>query len=207
MYIGIEIQKQMENLAKGYGLKRKSWKLLTMMAFLMAATAAGVMAQTNANLVFHVSVPVVALIDIEPQGNSDILLSVPPPLEAGEGMDHSDVRDDRLWLNYSCSRAVNGPLRKVQVQVSGLIPSGLLIKLSASPATSVSGRGMFGTSGTQITLSNSAQTIINGIGGAFTGNGAGNGHQLRYSLEIGDYGLVEQVQNASLQVTYTLVDN
>lgn len=188
-------------------MKLKSCMVLPMMVFLLAMTVAGVKAQTQANLVFQVSIPVVALIDIEPQGNNEILLVVPPPTEAGEGMDHSDIGDDRLWLNYTCSRAVNGPLRKVQVQVSGLIPPGLLIKLSASPASSGTGRGLFGTPGPLITLSNSAQTLINGIGGSYTGNGAGNGHQLRYSLEVGDYGLLEQVQNVSLQVTYTLVDN
>ena len=178
-----------------------------MMAFLLTAAVAGVKAQNQANLVFQVSIPVVALIDIEPQGNNEILLSVPPPLEAGQGMDNSVVSDDRLWLNYTCSRALNGPFRNVQVQVSGQIPAGLLIKLSASPRDPGSGDGLSGMPGPQITLSNSAQTLINGIGGTYTGSGAGKGHQLRYSLEIGDYGLLEQVQNASIQVTYTLVDN
>lgn len=174
---------------------------------LLIAPASGVQAQTQANLVFHVPVPVIALIDVEPQGNNLVTLSIPPPGEAGEGMDGAEVISNLLWLNYTTSRTVNGPLRNIQVQLSGLVPPGLILRLSASPRNPACGGGLFGTPGPQITLGNAVQTLIYGLGGSFTGDGTGCGHQLRYSLEISDYGQLEQVQNSTLQVIYTLVDN
>lgn len=194
-------------MAAGHKYSGEACRKYFLILFLLFVVTAGVRAQTQASLVFHVPVPVIALIDIEPQGNNQLSLAVPPPAEAGEGMDRAAVVSDMLWLNYTASRMVNGPLRNIQVQLSGIVPPGLVLRLSASPRAAACGSGTFGTPGPQITLGNAVQTLIFGIGGAFTGNGPGCGHQLRFSLEIGDYALVEQVQNATLQVTYTLVDN
>jgi hypothetical protein len=164
-------------------------------------------AQMQASLIFNLNLPDIALIDVEPKENNNITLSVPPPVRAGEGLDVSQVRNEELWINYTTSRRSNGAYRSVQVTMDGTIPAGMRIKLTASARAAGKGRGTFGTPAGTLTLGSSPQTLISGIGGCFTGDGINNGHQLVFTLEVTDYALIEQVQDANLLLTYTLVDN
>lgn len=164
-------------------------------------------AQSQASLMFNLNLPDIALIDVEPKENNNITLSVPPPVRAGEGLDVSLVRNEELWINYTTSRRSNGAYRSVQVAMDGIVPAGMRIKLSASARAAGKGGGVFGSPGGSLTLGSSPQTLISGIGGCFTGNGVNSGHQLVFTLEVTDYALIEQVQDANLLLTYTLVDN
>ena len=132
---------------------------------------------------------------------------MPPPVRAGEGLDVSQVRNEELWINYTTSRKSNGASRSVQVAMDGTVPAGIQIKLSASARAAGEGGGVFGAPAGALTLGASPQTLISGIGGCFTGNGVNSGHQLVFTLEVTDYALIEQVQDANLLLTYTLVDN
>lgn len=164
-------------------------------------------AQTQANLIFNLNLPDIVLIDVEPKDNNNITLNVPPPVRAGEGLDVSQVRNEELWINYTTSRKSNGAYRSVQVAMDGTVPAGIKIKLSASARAAGQGRGIIGSPAGALTLGASPQTLISGIGGCFTGNGVNKGHQLVFTLEVTDYALIEQVQDANLLLTYTLVDN
>lgn len=164
-------------------------------------------AQSQAHLMFNLNLPDIALIDVEPKENNNITLSVPPPVRAGEGLDVSLVRNEELWINYTTSRRSNGAYRSVQVAMDGIVPAGMRIKLSASPRAAGKGGGVFGAPSGTLTLGSSPQTLVSGIGGCFTGNGVNSGHQLVFTLEVTDYALIEQVQDANLLLTYTLVDN
>lgn len=165
------------------------------------------LAQSQASLMFNLQLPDIALIDVEPKDNNNITLTVPPPERAGEGLDVSQVRNEQLWINYTTSRRSNGAYRSVQVAMDGTVPAGMRIKLSASARAAGQGGGVFGSPAGALTLGSSPQTLISGIGGCFTGNGVNSGHQLVFTLEVTDYALIEQVQDANLLLIYTLVDN
>jgi hypothetical protein len=64
---------------------------------------------------------------------------------------------------------------------------------------------------TAVTLTNTAQNIITGIGSAYTGDGVNNGHNLSYSLDLdatsGSYALLDFDESTTLEITYTLSDN
>ncbi len=164
-------------------------------------------AQMQASLIFNLNLPDIALIDVEPKDNNNITLTVPPPVRAGEGLDVSQVRNEELWINYTTSRKNNGAFRSVQVAMDGTVPAGMRIKLTASARAAGQGGGIFGSPAGALTLGSSPQTLISGIGGCYTGNGINSGHQLVFTLEVTDYALIEQVQDANLLLTYTLVDN
>jgi hypothetical protein len=67
------------------------------------------------------------------------------------------------------------------------------------------GKGKLGSPSGILTLSSTPQTIVSGIGGAYTGDG-NNGYKLTYSLEIYDYKLLDFDQSAELSITLTLSD-
>ncbi len=64
-----------------------------------------VQAQDN-NSVSHVvklSIPDVALVDAESEGNTEIVLTDEAPTEGGEAMQVEQAINNSLWLNYSVS--------------------------------------------------------------------------------------------------------
>ncbi len=158
---------------------------------------------------FHdvsMTLPEVALLDIEPD-NSSIVLYLSPPLEGGDpvivatgGTDHSK------WLNYTSAISPSGTYRTVTAQItSGAVPSGLELSLQAL-AYSGSGAGHLGTPTGSIVLSNVAQNIITGIGGAYTGNGSFQGHELDYSLTLLNHASLDFDEAATIEITFTITD-
>lgn len=146
----------------------------------------------------------IALIDIEPN-NSPISIGVSAPVEAGNPISTTTVSNTK-WINYT-SAVPTGSSRNIAVQVSsGTIPTGVNLAITAS-SFSGSGAGATGTPTGSVNLSGSPQTIIAGIGGAFTGNGINNGHSLTYSLSIGNISLLQQNSSSTVTVTFTLIDN
>jgi hypothetical protein len=163
-------------------------------------------AQGSANLVFNITTPRLALIDVEPSANNNINLEIAPSAEAGESTGTVPTNNS-LWINYTCSKATSEPLKKINVQVNGMIPSGISLKLLAAQVVGA-GKGQRGTvSGSSLILSTVPQTLITGIGGSYTGDGVGNGHQLTFSVDIADFNILNVVQNTTIQVIYTLADN
>ena len=73
-------------------------------------------------------------------------------------------------------------------------------------AYSGNGAGHLGTPAGTIILSNVAQNIITGIGGAYTGNGAFRGHELSYSLTLLNHGLLDFDEATTIEITYTITD-
>lgn len=159
-----------------------------------------------------IGVPEVALLDIEPSATKNISMSFVAPTEAGLPIT-APADNTALWLNYSSIKASTGQdvSRTVSVKLTALIP-GVDIKVIAAGKTG-SGQGTFGIPSSQLTLTSSDQQILTGIGSAFTGNGANNGHNLTYSVNYGsatgstaNYSdLVANTNTAT--VTYTISDN
>jgi hypothetical protein len=129
-----------------------------------------------------ISIPEVALVDIEPAATKNITLGFTAPTEAGNPIIPS-AANNTLWLNYSSIKSVADPSRNVSVKLNAVIP-GVDVHVTAAAATG-SGAGTLGTSAGLLTLSAADQTIISGIGSAYTGNGTNNGHNLTYALVAG----------------------
>ncbi|MBO6517862.1 MAG: hypothetical protein JJ975_15055, partial [Bacteroidia bacterium] len=90
------------------------------------------------------------------------------------------------------------------------VPGGMLLKVTAQ-SDAGNGDGKMGTSAGQITLTSSDQTVVNGIGSCYTGDGANNGHNLTYSLELdptaGSYADIDFDEDVTLTITYTISNN
>ncbi|MDZ7877122.1 MAG: hypothetical protein U5L45_05605 [Saprospiraceae bacterium] len=158
-------------------------------------------AQTTASVNVSISLPSVALLDVEPNGGFNFNLI--SPTEAGNPSTTTATNNTK-WLNFT-SAVVKGTTRKIMVQSVGSLPNGINLKLVTANYTGT-GAGALGNAVSPLYLSSTQQTVVNAIGGAFTGNGVGNGYNLMYSLEIANYGLLRN-QSASVSILYTLMDN
>ena len=148
-----------------------------------------------------VTLPVVTLMDIEPSGA--ISLNYTAPNEAGNAIT-APVANTSKWINYTSAIAPSGLSRRITASVNQTIP-GIDIKIQAATASG-SGGGTLGVPSAQITLTIAAQTIISGIGGAFTGNGSNNGHQLTITLVTNNYSSLDSRSNTPVIITYTITE-
>jgi hypothetical protein len=172
----------------------------------MAGMAQGADTQTD-NHTITVTVPSVALLDLHSTDSKNFSATFvqPAPLEAGEKITDPDDNTD-TWLNYSSILTADGATtRHVDVSASEVVP-GIDIKVTAGAATG--GKGTLGGSDGEITLTTSDQSVISGIGSAYTETGASKGHKLTYTFEAldDDYGDLVADEYA-VKVTYTLADN
>jgi hypothetical protein len=156
--------------------------------------------QTTASI--SITVPSYALLDIAPN-NTAFNLNLVAPTEAGN-ISTINPANSTKWINFT-SAVAPGITRRITAQVSGALPNGLNLKLIVANYAGA-GAGTTGTSSGTIFLSGTAQTVINGIGGAFTGDGINNGYNLKYSVEIVDYSLLK-AQSNTFSIIYTLIDN
>ena len=156
-------------------------------------------AQLEAGRNIRVRLAVLALIDIEPN-NSPITLNFTGPTEAGNPI--QSTTDNTKWLNYSSALSSTDSARTISAAVDQTIAG---IDLEVMTSIAMGGNGVLGTpfAPTSTVLSTTPLALINGIRGAFTGDGAMSGHQLTYSLDINDYtAIVANTQN--ITVTYTI---
>ena len=158
----------------------------------------------------NITIPEVALLDIEADGSTTIDLGAVAPTEAGEAIDFTNTTNSDLWINYSSIvGSTTEASRKVTVKVSnGTLPGGMTLKVTAG-ADAGNGGGTVGTPTAQVTLSGTDQDIITGIGSCYTGNLFSNGHNLSYALVVdqANYGDIDFDEATTLTVTYTLTDN
>ncbi|MCX8525848.1 hypothetical protein OF897_18180 [Chryseobacterium formosus] len=157
--------------------------------------------QTTGNRTVGITLPVVALMDIETPAT--ITLNFTAPTEAGKPV-VAPSSNTTKWINYTSAIAQGGLTRRITASVNQVLP-GITIRIQAA-AASGSGGGSLGIPSAQITLSTTSQTIISGIGGAFTGNGANNGHRLTISLLANTYGNLSARTNTPVVITYTITE-
>lgn len=147
------------------------------------------------------TLPVVTLLDIEPTGT--FTLNFAAPTEAGQALT-APAANTTKWINYTSAIASGGLTRRITASINQLVP-GISIRVQAA-AASGSGGGTLGTSAGQVTLSTTATNIITGIGGAFTGNGANNGHRLTISVAVNTYANLSALTNSPIVITYTITE-
>ncbi len=192
-------------------MKKLNYAFATSFVALALSTNLHAQDTNTDNHTITISVPEVALVDIEPAATKNITLGFTAPTEAGNPV-IANAANSTLWLNYSSIKSVADPTRNVSVRLNAIIP-GIDIHVTAAAATGAGG-GTLGTPAAQLTLSAADQTIISGIGSAYTGNGANNGHNLTYALAPGSgpggvaaYADLQATATAVATVTYTISDN
>ncbi|SOE22180.1 hypothetical protein SAMN06298216_2630 [Spirosomataceae bacterium TFI 002] len=174
--------------------------ILLMVLLLAMATLKG-MSQSSKEEV-SVSMPQVALMDIEPD-NSTITFTIKTPTEAGQ-FDLVNSLNNVKWINYS-SATQKSQRRGIYVQLtSGSVPKGTTLSITA--ANSSGGEGVLGLGSGTVPLSNSPKLLINNIGGAYTGNGANRGHAISYKLDITDVSKLDVDDSQTVTVSFTILD-
>ncbi|MCY1720286.1 hypothetical protein OU798_08020 [Prolixibacteraceae bacterium Z1-6] len=155
-------------------------------------------------------VPQIAILDIE--GGENIELNLGTIVEeAGDGIDLSGVTNDQLWLNYTVLTGTgqNGRAQeqKIYVSIDNAIPGiNLMLKVGADEGAGAGANGTPSNSSAIVVDDEASTEIISGIGSSYTGDGTNKGHNLAYSLEVGDF--EELVAGShSVTVTYTFTDN
>lgn len=159
-------------------------------------------AQTaSASTTVSITLPVVTLMDIEPTGN--IALNFTAPTEAGNALINPAPNTSK-WINYTSAITAGGLTRRITASVNKMI-DGVNIRVQAATASGAGG-GTLGTPSGQVTLTMTPVTIISGIGGAYTGNGANNGHRLTLSVVPGNYGNIMPQSNNAISIIYTITE-
>lgn len=178
------------------------------LAIASMAICTGAYAQADGPTASHtigVTIPPLAIIDIESAVSPNLTFTFTSPTEAGNPIT-APQSDNSLWLNYSAINAASTS-KKISVKLSALIP-GIDIKLLAAAASGSSGGGTLGTPVAEFTLSATDQPLINSIGSSYTGDGASNGHQLTYKISStqANYQNYVAASVGSATVTYTISD-
>ncbi|MCB0734651.1 MAG: hypothetical protein KDC76_08720 [Bacteroidetes bacterium] len=160
----------------------------------------------------QITIPEVAILDLEASSSTSITLAVEAPTEAGLPVSFANAKDSSVWINYSSIvGSTSEASRTVSAKISsGTVPGGMLLKVTAA-SDAGNGDGTMGSSAGQITLSNTNQTVVSSIGSCYTGNGANNGHNLYYSLELdptaGSYSDIDFDDATTLTIMYTISNN
>jgi hypothetical protein len=180
--------------------------------FLVFSTAVGfAQDDTDDTHTVAISIPQVALVDIESTGASkNLTLAFDAPTEAGDPL--SDPTDDTsLWLNYSSIKSGSAVTNTVSVKLDTALP-GVDINVTAA-ADAGGGDGAVGAvTGTAVTLTTADQTIVSNIGSSYTGDGSSAGHNLTYSVDgattgTANYEDLVATTGTTVTVTYTISDN
>ncbi len=188
-------------------MKRK----LIALAFLGTAFAFTASAQDDAddNHTVQITIPEVAILDLEASSGTSITLAVAAPTEAGLPVSFADAVDSTVWINYSSIVGnTSEASRTVSAKISaGTVPGGMVLKVTAA-SDAGNGDGTVGSSAGQITLSGTNQTVVSAIGSCYTGDGASNGHALYYALEqSGSYADIDFDDATTLTILYTISNN
>lgn len=159
-------------------------------------------AQRSLSVPVTLTLPSIGMVDVEPAGTA-ISFTFQTPTEAGNALGTVAANNSK-WLNFTSAVAPNRN-RRILIQLSNPLPLGLSLNVATS-AYSGSGAGTLGSRVTPITLTTTAQTLIQNIGGAFTGNGINNGYNLSFQLQVQNFAQL-RAQTSTISVVYTMMDN
>jgi hypothetical protein len=190
-------------------------KLLFIFALIATFGGLGATAQDTRtdNHTVTVTIPEVALLDLESSGSKNFTLAYTAPTEAGNPIT-SPTANSSLWLNYSSIVANSGETsRQVTIQItSGTMPAGTNLMVMGMMPPPMTGGGAISMmpSFPMMGVTTTAMPFLIGIGSGYTGNGVGMGHNLFYTLNFplgpSTYGALKHDNSTTVTVTYTLTD-
>ncbi|MBI1306514.1 MAG: hypothetical protein GC181_07865 [Bacteroidetes bacterium] len=159
----------------------------------------------------QIDIPEVAIMDLEAASGTSIVLNIDAPEDAGDPVSFEHAVDSSIWINYSSIRgSANEPSRKITAKIiSGTVPGGMRLKVSASNDVGQGGGDMGVNTGEHI-LNGNSKNIIRNIRSCYTGDGAGKGHYLKYVLELkpgnNKYRQLDFDDATTLTILYTITD-
>ncbi len=132
--------------------------------------------------------------------SSAVSLTIANP--ATPGAVPSDATNESTYAQYSSTVAPSVTRRVTAAwAVGNSAPAGCALKLLATPPS-----GM-GATGGQITVSDTAQNVITGIGGCATGTGGSQGAKLGYSLSVTSMTTLVAGESKNATITLTMTDS
>jgi hypothetical protein len=189
--------------------------LLFASVIVLSANASFAQDSKIASHLVTISIPEVALLDLEAPSTA-ITLAGTLPLNAEAGLPMTfgaAATNATIWMNYS-SIVKKDKLRNVSVAITnGDVPTGLKLTVLASAASTADGAGTKGTALTTAhTLTSTATSLISGIGSTYTGDGVNKGRNLTYKLDYAtdaatDYASLNFDTVLPITITYTLSDS
>lgn len=166
------------------------------------AISLSVWSQASLNIPVTLTLPTISMVDIEPSG-TPITFTFQTPTEGGAAL-ATVAANNTKWLNFTSAVAPNRN-RRLMIQLSNPLPLGLSLQLTTATYRG-SGAGALGNAISPILLTTTAQTLIQNIGGAFTGNGTNNGYNISFALQVQNFAQL-RAQTTTISVVYTLMDN
>lgn len=155
----------------------------------------------------RITMPEVALVDIEHIGNGTLEFELLPSSETGGAPVIKQKRNEEMWLNYSSARSKYSQNRSIVAQIStGNLPEGLSLFVHASNYRGT-GKGEMGISAGKVLIDSNPRSIITNIGSGYTGNGIGNGHMLSFEVDINLMEKIIAIESTDITILYTLTDN
>lgn len=153
-----------------------------------------------------ITIPTVAIVDIEGSGNQTTIELNPSvsDLEAGEAINFSGTTNSDLKLNYSSIINDNTNQITAEIDVDTETNYGFSIKLSVGSNTG--GSGELGDAAEDVELSTSPAAVVTGIGSCYSGDGNSKGRTLTYSLVAKDYSKIIGQEYDDITVTYTILE-
>lgn len=174
------------------------------MRYLIAILLLGFMGVSHAQTTnISLTIQPVAMLDVEPD-NSTISFTFGNPNEAGSSIVLPSNNNEKR-INIT-SAVASGSTRRVDVMMTGALPSGTRLRLQTTGPTNAAVGNVGSVANGDIYLSSLPQTIVNGIGGGHTTNGSNRGFRLNYLIEIQDYSQL-RASSQTVQIVYTLSDN
>ena len=177
--------------------KHKLLVLILAFPFWLNAQLFQVESNTNVEIQFKMT----ALLQVVSKEN--VHLNLNKVNDAGSQIESASSCE--IWLNYSVS-SERGIRKKITVRKStGNLPPGTKITMQAKAANQFGDGDKGFSTGLQI-LNAYEKTLIQNIGGAYTGSGIGKGHEIHFTLEHNDFKKLKS-GNHSITVTYTILDD
>ena len=155
----------------------------------------------------RLSIPEIAILDIEPSLNNSVYISLEQPGKPGVEAGFRKTGNETLWINYSSTllNANNSRVIKAEI-LRGATPEGIELFLEASNYSG-NGDGRAGQSTGKVKLTNQPKPVITNIGNCYTGDGLMNGHLLSFSVEISNYSKIHSMNDTEFTILYTITDN
>ncbi len=139
--------------------------------------------------------------NISLSNRSPIYLDLTPNFSAGSPK--KIIIDESQWLNYTTLVQDSDPNLSINIELaSGSLPEGIKLFVEAKAYAGMS-KGKPGQAGPKIEVSHRPQPLIKNIGTCYTGSGINEGHQLRFSFVITDYGKIHS-GSSTIYVQYTI---
>ena len=174
-------------------------KYLVLYVFMLTVMNHTLFAQSTGSHSLKVKLREVSLLDIEPTGSFE--LSIMPPRESGDDFE-GNVNASK-WINYTSSKEEFSNSKSISVELGGNMPEGIQLKLIVSQDSGW-GQGDIGNSHGELIVTEISKEIISNIGGCYTGQGIGKGHNLQYQLIVDDYTNISKIDGEDILITYTI---